>query len=117
MGSINPIKFCLDEVEKLAQKGHFGAALIYLVQAAEIAAKKYLEEKRGLKLPYFSACIPYLKEIGVINDEEEKALYGINTLRNLAIHSAKPISQEEFKKASEKVKDLLKKLKQFSLHL
>jgi len=111
MGSIDPIKYCLSEAEKLAQNRYFGAALVYLVQAAEIAAKKYLEEKRGLKLPYFSACIPYLKETGIIDEKEERTLYEINTLRNLAIHSAKPVSREEFEKALEEIEDLLKRLR------
>ncbi len=111
MGSINPIRYCLNEARKLARKEHFGAALIYLVQAAEIAAKKHLEEKRGLKLPYFSACIPYLKETGIIDEKEERTLYEINTLRNLAIHSAKPVSREEFEKALEEIEDLLKRLR------
>ncbi|MEX2702834.1 MAG: hypothetical protein Q6368_007200 [Candidatus Baldrarchaeota archaeon] len=53
MGSINPIRYCLNEARKLARKEHFGAALIYLVQAAEIAAKKTFRRKKRVKITIF----------------------------------------------------------------
>ncbi|MEX2702835.1 MAG: hypothetical protein Q6368_007205 [Candidatus Baldrarchaeota archaeon] len=46
-----------------------------------------------------------------MDEKEERTLYEINTLRNLAIHSAKPVSQEEFEKALEEIEDLLKRLR------
>ena len=105
------MKYCLDEARSLADDGYYGAALIYLVQAAETAAKEFLQLKKGIRVPYFSACIPYLKEAGTIKENEESALRQVNTKRNLVIHSGLSISKEEYEDARKRVLKLIEKLK------
>jgi len=106
------MKYCLNEAESLAGAGHHSAALIYLVQAAEMAAKGFLQLRRGIRAPYFSACIPHLKEAGVLGEDEESALRRVNTMRNLAIHSGFSISKEEYGEARGYLIKLIEKLKQ-----
>jgi uncharacterized protein YutE (UPF0331/DUF86 family) len=100
----------LDEAKSLADDGHYGAALIYLVQAAEITAKEFLQSKKGIRVPYFSACIPYLKETGVIAERDELALRRVNTKRNLVIHSGLLISEKEYEDARKSILKLIEKL-------
>ena len=111
MGEKKPVNFCLAEAGKLAEGGHHSAALIYLVQAAELISKGFLASKKGVKPPYFAACIPYLKEASVITDDEEMKLRRINTMRNLAIHTGLLISREEYSDARKYILRLIKKLK------
>lgn len=109
MGEKDKVKYCLNEARSLASGEHYGAALVFLVQATELAAKKFLQLKRGIRVPYFSACIPYLREAGVIK-EEESALRRINTRRNLVIHSGLPISKQEYEEARAHLLKLIEKL-------
>jgi len=111
VGEKDPMKYCLDEAESLAKAGHHSAALIYLVQAAEMAAKGFLQLRRGVRAPYFSACIPPLREVGVLGEDEESALRRVNTMRNLAIHSGLSISKGEYREARGYLIKLIEKLK------
>lgn len=111
MGKEDVIKYCLDEAESLASNGHYGAALVYLIQAAEMAAKKFLQLKRGIRVSYFSACVPHLQEAGLLGEGEVPELRRINTMRNLVIHSGLSISKEDYEGAQKSILKLIKKLK------
>ena len=111
MGEKNKVKQCLDEAKGLSNDGHHSAALIYLVQAAEMAAKEFLQRRRGIRVPYFLACIPHLREAGLLGEGEEVELRRMNTMRNLAIHSGLSISGNDYKIAKERILKLIKKLK------
>jgi HEPN domain-containing protein len=110
VGEKNRVKYCLDEARSLADDGHYGAALIYLVQAAEIAAKEFLQSRKGIRVPYFSACIPHLKEMGAIAEKDELTLRRINTKRNLVIHSGVLILEKEYEDARKSILKLIEKL-------
>ena len=95
----------------MAGGGHYSAALIYIIQAAEMAAKEFLQLKNGVRVPYFLACIPHLREAGLLSEEEEMELRRINTMRNLAIHSGLPISKDDYESARKNILKLTEKLK------
>jgi uncharacterized protein YutE (UPF0331/DUF86 family) len=64
-----------------------------------------------MRVSYFLACIPHLKETGAITGDEELTLRRANTKRNLVIHSGLSISKEESEDAQEHVLKLIKKLR------
>lgn len=110
MGEEDSIKYCLGKAEALASGKHYDAALIYLIQAAEILAKEFLG-RRGVRVLYFSACIPHLIDANIITEDEVQALRRINTLRNLVIHSGLSISEEEYEGVRKNIFKLIEKLK------
>ena len=105
------MKYCLDEAESLATGEHYSAALIYLVQAAEIAAKEFLQLRMRKKVPYFLACIPDLRKADLLSEGEEMELRRINTMRNLAIHSGLAVSKDDYEIARKSILKLIGKLK------
>lgn len=111
MGKEDPMKHCLDEAGSLAESGHYSAALIYLIQAAEMAAKEFLRLRKGIRVPYFLACVSHLRGAGLLDEDEEMELRRINTMRNLAIHSGLLVSKDDYESARKGILKLTGKLK------
>lgn len=111
MGKKDAMKYCLDEAESLAGGGHYGAALVYLIQAAEIATKEFLQLRKGIRVPYFLTCLPHLRETHLLDEDEEIELRRTSTMRNLAIHSGLAVSKDDYEIARKNILKLIEKLK------